>query len=300
MTLDSPTGPTSPSIADPLTCGEDVAGDLRRMVEIAPHLCPGCDDYHIFSLAKRLAGHDIWEVNSRQTLAKRLEPLLAEAAARHPESPDAVVATCANTAVLATVVHATWRIGESLFRRYRYTAVDRCRSPLILCEEYGGRHGLRVKTDAADLLATRKRFPADIIVLHNFLSFISGDQHSGLLRRLASWLKPGGTIVIWNMLAPNDDQEALAARWRRQIADVKAGIEQGTIEITEAKETFLARLDGNVFGTRPSAQGFADAASLTKLLTAAGLAARSVEEISQIRRGRVSRYAMVVAGPPSG
>ena len=294
-----PANAVYPSLADPEICGEDLARNLKRAIAIAPRHCVHCNDYHVISAAKRLSGQAIWERGSRASLIKTLRPNFDEISASNADRIDVVVAACADTAVLSTAVHAALRENETLLSRTYFTALDRCRTPLTLCEDYAAQYGLQVHTEIIDLLETTKDFPADIIVMHNFLPFVPVDRHEIILNTLGSWLKDNGRIVIWNAVHPLSDHDHTRLRRNNHIAHIKAMIDNGRVEINEPKDVFFSRLEDNIEDLRIGGQRFVDINSLPNLIASAGLAVRSVEEISHINSFRAKLYTIVVAGRPA-
>ncbi len=297
MAIKSSTVPLArPDLADPVTYGEDLAHNLKRTMAIAPKICAGCADYHIISVLKRLVGKTVWERGARTALLDTLGPLFAEFVER--DRLDVVIAACADTAVLSTCAHAAMLAGDATLAKTRFTVVDRCPTPLALCQEYGDRHGLQVQTDIVELLETPKDFPADLIVLHNFLPFVPEDQQRPLLRAFGRWLKVGGRLVIWNPVLAPEDRGTNRSTERTRHADIRAMVEDGTIDIGEPRENLFARLERNVDDHRPGELSFTEVDSLPRLIASAGLETRSVVEMPQVRGWRSKLYVMVVAGPP--
>jgi hypothetical protein len=287
---------SGPSLADPEACGEDLACNAQRMIAIAPRHCVACADYHIVSALKRLSGDTVWARGTRQFLLSTLQPVIAELTAR--DRIDVVVAACADTAVLSTCAHAVWREGEAIFDRVCVTVLDRCPAPLILCEDYAARHRLQVKTDVVDLLDTSRNFPADLIVLHNFLSFVPMDQQEGLLRMLGNWLKDDGRIVLWQaMIPPAGDGNRV--KQMNGLEKIKAMIDDGRIAINEPKEVLFARLERYIDEPWPGERRFLDINSLPNLTVSAGLEVRSVVEVPPVPGWRSRIYTIVVAGRPT-
>lgn len=286
--------------SDPDICGENLAENLKRMITIAPDGCAGCSDYHIFNAAKRLSGHTPWSHGGRAALFDMLQPLLQKWTARGNDPINVVIAASADTAILSTCAHVVWRESESLLNRVRFTVLDRCPSPLTLCQEYASRHGLQLQTALIDLLDTTKVFPADLIVLHNFLPFIPMEDHLPLMRTLGSWLKDGGNILMWNTVLAPEDHSRIALRWKAQVGAVKSSIEDGTIEINEPRDDFFARLDRNVADPRPGMRRCAEIESVRDLVISAGLEVESIEQISNTLRQRGTAYIKVIAGRPPG
>lgn len=269
---------TRPDFADPTICGEDLRGNLKRAISFAPENCVGCADYHIVSALKRITGHTLFERGGRPALLEALRSIFG--AMTTPTGDfDVVIAACADTGVLSTCAHAAWAAGKGWLGRSRFTVLDRCRTPLMLCEEYAGRNGLTVRTNVVDLLETTREFPADLILVHNFLPFVPADRHRDLLRRLGRWLKPGGRVVIWQPVLPAGDRDRFHQRQKKQVGDIAAAIEGGTIEINEPKETLIARLERNVMQVGPAMQNIMDAAALKALIGSVGFDLRSFDEL---------------------
>src|SRR5690349_1648210 len=106
-----------PSLADPETCGEDLAANLREVSAIATTHCPGCGDYHIAHCAKRLTGRSDWPHGGRESLLNTLRPIIDGLAARSSAPVDIVIAACADAAVVATAAHAAYRAGQAFLDR---------------------------------------------------------------------------------------------------------------------------------------------------------------------------------------
>jgi hypothetical protein len=281
-------------IADPATCGEDVAGNLERMISIAPGHCPDCADYHITNAAVRLLDRAPWR-RARPALLNALAPLLVEIGARGNAPIDVVIAGSADTAALSTCGHAAWAAGDGILGRTRFTVLDRCRSPLVICDVYGAGNGLTVHTEALDLTSTAKVFSADIIVVHHLLPFVAEDQVAGLLRRLGGWLKEGGRLVLWHDVAPREDEGPNRRVKAARIAEIKARVGKGAIAITEPADVFFARLDKYVGTISEDPSSLAELESVKDLIASAGFAIRSLDVSPHTCPSRARRYLMIVA-----
>ena len=114
------------------------------------------------------------------------------------DMPDAhwLIAGSADTGILATLATALRDQTESITNDYRVTVTDSCRTPLILCEEYGRRHGLKIKTHTGDLFDLPYANKFDGLLLHSLFSFVPDDTRESLLRIMKRSLKPGGKLVF--------------------------------------------------------------------------------------------------------
>ena len=234
------------NLADPATCGEDLPYNLRRMAELAAIHCRGCADYHIWTAAARMTGR------LRSTTADRagFTALIGRQARERAGSGaiDVVIAGAADTGILASAAHAATIAGQNIIARCRFTVLDLCPTPLLLCKEFARDHGLVVGTETADITESGGSTMADIIVMHGVLRFIARRRHADALRRLAGQLKPGGRIVVSNRIRPvsntgahsgADSGEAIL----RMVAD-------GSIECPEPIERFAARIKRYVANNR--------------------------------------------------
>jgi hypothetical protein len=225
-------------ILDPARCGEDLFGNLRLAAAIAPSLCRGCADYHIRCTAHRAAGETMGVEMDRPPLVALLKE---EIAARLDAAPagadiDIVIAGSADTGVLSTVAHAAALLGPESLARCRFTVLDLCPTPLRLCRAYAGRHGIRLATEAVDLLAPHRSFAADILVLHSLFRFLPTSAQEGVLAGLASWLKPGGALVFSHRIKSLEAAETAADSAKRRRANDR-------VAATLALDPALADLD---------------------------------------------------------
>jgi hypothetical protein len=217
------------TVADPVTCGEDLDVNLRLFSEIAPALCTDCGGYHL-RYAVRRASVAMTPINfDRMELAQIIRARAGTAG--EDGRVDIVIGGAADTGILATCAHAV--AGLPLAKaRMRYRVLDICESPLVLCRGYGRWHDLDVLTDIVDLRRPGVSFPADIIVLHSIFRQIPAEFHGSILGELGGWLKPGGCIVFSNRLhEPNRVDkgrrlEMLADRARRGDIKLSVTIEQ--------------------------------------------------------------------------
>lgn len=285
---------SSPRLDDPQTCGEDLPGNLKRLITIAPQYCDRCEDYHIATAAKRLSGETIWARDSREFLFGTLGPIFTEFAQRNKEI-DVVIAACADTGVVATVAHAALAVDPTLVDRLRFTILDRCRSPLVLCEEFANRHQLKLRTATVDLLDPSNRFTADLIVMNNFLPFVPEDRHLDLMHNLTGWLKKNGSIVLWQPVRRLQGDSELSSTRAGRFDGVKAMVNAGDIEVDEPKAVFFARLDRAAKDQTPTALP-SDTNVLSDLFSTAGLKVSSILEHTNKLKGRYSRTVATVIG----
>jgi hypothetical protein len=173
-----------------------------------------------------------------------------------------------------------------------------------LCSDYGDACGLSVETGVVDLTETSGSFPADIIVLHNFLSYVPEDRHLDLIRLMAGWLKPGGRLLIWNNLVTAERRDGFLRHLDTQIATIKAMIEDGRMDTAGSRDALLARIERTAEKSRRSSHRVADTGSVCRLIALAGLNVLTTGEMHP--RGLVPDpsevafpCAMVVAGRPA-
>ena len=80
--------------------------------------------------------------------------------------------------------------------------LDRCQTPLVLCELYSQRMGFAVETVKADLMYWSEPRQFDVILGHSILSFIAPEQRRAFIASLASHLALEGTLMIYQSIRP--------------------------------------------------------------------------------------------------
>jgi len=230
-----------PSLLDPVSCGEDVFANAARISDLAPEHCVDCADNHIRSAVHRCT--PVPKGVDRPEFISLIKGILAGKAAR-PGNIDIVIPGSADTNILAATAHAAAVLGGEVLNRCRFTVIDRCATPLILCREFGARHRLNVETLQSDLTANSLHFAADIIVVHSVLRFIPHAEHLAFLNRLGSWLNASGHVIISNRLRLDKAAEADSEFRKRSAANAAIGerLAEGALLTREPSTVVLERL----------------------------------------------------------
>lgn len=233
-----------PLLASP-SCGEDLIHNAERILELAPDHCVGCADYHIRAAVQRCFGVAKGITHDRPHLIQLIERIIGERAAASDGIINIVIPGSADTGVLATCAYAVAKLGPSVFDRCRFTVIDRCPTPLLLCREFAGQHHIGLETCQVDLLATSRHFDADLIIVHSLFRFISHLDQVALLNRLGTWLVPGGRMMISTSLRTGEPEEKLSELRKRTFANqkFKETLATGSLKLRESAEQILARLD---------------------------------------------------------
>jgi hypothetical protein len=188
-------------LSDPRTCGEDLVANLDHLVAFAEKYCVSCGGYHTWHALDRVIRTKTGIDNDRPDLIGTLRTMIASVAAAKKTDPiELLIPGSADTGILSTCAHAAWSLGEETASRLRYTVMDLCETPLSLCRIYAKRYGLAVRTMRADFIEPLPKLPADIVILHSILSYISPGRHVGFLRELGSMLEPSGRMILSNRM----------------------------------------------------------------------------------------------------
>ncbi|MEN3974550.1 class I SAM-dependent methyltransferase [Emcibacter sp. SYSU 3D8] len=76
-----------------------------------------------------------------------------------------------------------------------YVVLDRCATPLRICEWYAQRHGLHLETLHQDVLDPLPEAAFDAVYTHAFMGNFDADDRQRLVRQWARVLRPGGRVV---------------------------------------------------------------------------------------------------------
>jgi hypothetical protein len=124
-----------------------------------------------------------------------LTDIIHDILAKSLDRTSILIAGSADTNLLSICCMAAERIRPGTARRIDYTVVDKCETPLQLCEFYARRNRLHLETRAMDLSTGNLNIEADIILAHSLLRFMPEERHRQTMESFGRCLSPGGVIV---------------------------------------------------------------------------------------------------------
>lgn len=172
-------------------------------LEVCRHHCHCQDHWHFLWAGMKAAG-------LRRGVYLQ-QPLFNTLLADRRNSPLRVLIAGSADAGALHVLHHALGSGE-----INYHAIDRCRSPLQLLEEYAQTHGIHLTTEISDIQSPPSGL-WDIILVHNTLVFLQEQDRSATLRRMARSLSQGGIILCG--MRYNTAPQALEAGALQQECD---------------------------------------------------------------------------------
>jgi hypothetical protein len=255
--------------------------NAARISELAPDNCVGCADYHIRSAAHRCAPIPKGIGFDRPQLIMLITAFIAEKNTLGGNI-EILIPGSADTGILATAAHAAAAMGDGVLDRCRFTVIDRCPTPLILCREFGERYRLNVSTVQSDLTANSLHFAADIIIVHSVFRFIPRASQAAFLTRLGSWLKEGGHLIISNRLRLDDAAEADSEFRKRTAANAlfEEELAEGNILTRESPQVVLERLQRAVHDGEGRPGEFQSLEDVRKLIAQSRLREISLKQYS--------------------
>lgn len=105
-----------------------------------------------------------------------------------------------------------------------YVVLDRCATPLRVCEWYAERHGLAIETLHQDVLDPLPAGAFDAVYTHAFMGNFNDADRALLVRQWARVLRPGGRVVTVQRVRPDFPGEIV----RFSDAEAAAFIERVT------------------------------------------------------------------------
>ena len=289
----------SPSLTDPASCGEDLAYNAQRFSALAPQFCPGCADYHIRVALHRYARTRA--ILDRPELIRLVSKVIADEAARTERTIEIVIAGSADTAMLATAAHAAAMLGAETLKRCRFTVIDRCRTPLLVCEEFAAQHRITFRAHHGDVMSAVPPGAADMIITHSVFRFIPHADQPAVLRRLGSWLTKDGRLVLSNRILFDDDGAEAKGEIRKRTAANKATEEalgNGRLRLAEPPGATLGRLERAIGDDKGRPGEFRSLDEVRTVIRQSGLAEISLESLVwefAIAPGDVMRRRRVLA-----
>jgi len=152
---------------------------------------------------------------------------------------EVLISACADFGMLATLHQAIKTAGADP----RITIYDICRTPLLACEWYADRFGLRINC-VCDNIITSAKMPMgafDLIVTDEFLTVLKDEYKPQIVTRWKALLRPGGTVVTTAMLGgPTTPQlrEGYALRAGRLLDEHRATFAEMGVDRDEILDSF--------------------------------------------------------------
>ncbi len=275
---------------------EDIVGNFLLAADLAPQLCPGCASYHLQYTMRRAVRHLAYgkgeHALDRQEIVALLARLLVARESNDRVPIEVTIAGSVDTGLLAMAAESAGSAG--LVERVRFTVLDRCPTPLVLCAAFARRHGLTVAVQSADLLGRDRPGAADIVFLHGVFRFVSRELQVDLLNRLMGWLRPGGKLIFSMGLRATVETggEAKFAAFNELF---RREVQSGRLPFDRPVDAFLAGLapESSRSGDLPTGE------AVRSLFAAADVAVEHFAEIAgdpAERVGRTPRRVLAVLG----
>jgi hypothetical protein len=192
---------TIPDLRDPLVMGERLGALLERTLELAPIYCTDCEDMHVKWVRHRVEN----DRSSFYTFHPELVGAVVEAVGLlHRRGKDRLrimIAGAADTGLLALCAHVVSLQKAFPADSVHFHVVDRCRTPLILCEEFAARHGLSVTTCHSLIPDGDSGLGGNLILGSSLLRFFPPERQPRVLEYLAAQHEPGDVFVYGHILA---------------------------------------------------------------------------------------------------
>ena len=187
------------SRADMLPADEELLASALLAHRWAPGLCQhgesgGCDWYHgAWQLLRMLGIMSTSGVNAAHYSAE-----LARMSG-DPSFRRVLITGSADYSMLKLITDARVPSDPPL----TYVVLDRCATPLRICEWYAERHGLAIETLCQDVLAPLPEAAFDAVYTHAFMGNFDDADRARLVAQWARVLRPGGRVVTVQRVRPD-------------------------------------------------------------------------------------------------
>lgn len=232
--------------------------EARRMYDLALQHCGACQDYHALR-GYFLATGTVFGAASG---AVQLRSVMADLARGRPR---VLIAGSADTGLISLVSNAYE--GQPL----RATIVDRCNTPLKLCELFAAQRQLEVACVCGDLETFTAPNSYDLIFAHLVLGFMTADERARTLRNWIHSLAPGGKLV----LAASQNSKGQGVKRIEQLLEATEG--GFPFELPEPAEQFRKRMRRYVDDKNQLQKQRTTPAELANELEQAGFSVKTLE-----------------------
>jgi hypothetical protein len=209
---------------------EDLAGLAALGFRLSSNCAPACRDYHATWTYRRIMG----SVGGVEADGPALLPLIRSIDSA-PDTRRWLLAGSADSGLLAMVAAGLARPETAEF-----TLIDRCPTPLAVCQAYAETAQLKLTTRLAELMAFEHHQQSDVVIAHSALAFIPPDRQRDVLAHLRGGLRQSGYFVLctrWGSLTPDP-----RAREERVLKALEVALTNGVVSLPEPRPEFEQRL----------------------------------------------------------
>lgn len=255
---------------------EDLPELAARSFGLALASCGECCDYHATWSYVRAAG--------LRKGAPADTPHLSECLAHLSEPLSVLIAGSADTGQVAAVANSLSG------RRHRITLVDICETPLALCERFAADQSIPLTVLRGDIEEAVRYGPFDVVLFHNFLSFLDDEKRHATLASLRPALTKQGRLVIFQRLAAAEASSGVAFDGAETARQVIEALRLRGIPLPE-EEAFFAKRLAAAAGSAARARrlsAFTSVAQIEGDLVRAGYREIQVKSLVETARGGAS------------
>jgi 2-polyprenyl-3-methyl-5-hydroxy-6-metoxy-1,4-benzoquinol methylase len=263
---------------DPAGAGEDLLHDCQRVMELAPLFCSDCIEYHMLHPFKRYLSSNKGHAD-HSALTSILGRLLVKAASQDDGVINVVIGGAADAGLLGLSVRAAREYLQGACSRTRVSVLDRCPTPLALCSDYARRNLVDVVVNTVEFTRPSERFSADVVLLHSLLNFVDPTEQVQLMKTFASWLKPGGHLVVSTEIRTRAEEGGSRLRRSSRLSEVEIALRSGLVPVTGDLETLLAYVARASQVKASHLHEFSSPQELDHLFEEAGLRTLSVNDV---------------------
>jgi len=275
----------------------DPVKNARQGIDSASDCSPSCLEFHVSSLLRRAFLPVEQHIADYQEFAEAISDGLARLRRKKPPLR-VVIAGSTDNGLYCMLLNVARKIGGDEFARSLIISiVDRCKMPLVFCEQFAVKNSLRLNTVHSDFIEFSHTASCDLLIAHGVMSFFPSDERNTYLSHMRNWLSIDGMMISSTQFGDRNiaggDEQNENGRLQDAVANLnrlldKEGIEDSHLRATLAQKLhtgFMNRSDhAELFGNREEALSFYEGAGLKICKLSI------VDNTSQIPQGPQRRY----------
>jgi cyclopropane fatty-acyl-phospholipid synthase-like methyltransferase len=210
---------------------EDLPQMAATQYRLADQFCATCGNFHALWPYRRIARL----CGAAEAGGSDIEAKLGEVFRSGRRR--VLIAGAADTGLLALTARAG--VGCDI----EAVVLDRCRTPLDMCQAFAQRWSIAVETRHQDLTDLDVVADFDVVFANSILQFISPDRRVDFLSRLRRAMRQDGRLVNVFNVSARVVGETLPEYRAGYSGWVLSELERRNIPLPESRQTFLRRLD---------------------------------------------------------
>jgi len=204
----------------------DPVNNALQGIDLASGCSPSCNEFHLSSLLRRAYLPVEQHIADYREFAEAIRNGLARLQ-RIKLPLRVVIAGSTDNGLYCMLLNAATKVGGDKFvRSLNISIVDRCKMPLVFCEQFAVKNSLHVNTVHSDFVEFDYAANCDLLIAHGVMSFFPINERNRTLKHMRDWLSLDGMMISSTQFGDRNIGEGDGKYQNERLRGAKANLDR--------------------------------------------------------------------------